>query len=887
VIKKAARVPGMSLRQPTCSPSGSVGVMQNNIIQIKNQINLLHFIQNLGINLKKYDREYVGQCPFHEDEKSTFTVNPEAGLWYCFQCDMGGDIIKFVQLYNRLSQEEAINKLLQHPLTDKVYGTNELKLLKQVFEYYAKTFNEKRDGIDFLKKSGLSESFIYQAFRFGFSDGTLPYILNSEDKEQLMKLGILTKNEQEYFLNQLVYPLYDRNKNIVNLGGLHITNKISKYLHKQKGMFCRPKGTNLLILTFGILDTLTFYQCGYFNTILLNGIDQLSSEVIEYLRENRITQSILCLNKKRIHDLSLNTLLEQIKEIAISVKIAQFPANITAHEFYKEGGTEKIDRILQPIRKELIQSENHQIHPEEKSIEGGFLFEFPIPPENRQKRAYRILGMNLSGLDRLRVSLKVSWQKNFHIDTLDLYVSRSRNHFIETAGKLLKISPLELSREINCIIERLESTRLKLLQDKKEPVLYDMSNDELKEAQNFLKSPSIIEEIRKDFESCGYIGEESVRLFGYLALISRFLKQPLGILIVSRSAAGKSFLQDTLCRFVAPEDLKKYTRITGQSLFYRKKNALKHKVLSIAEEKGAEDAIYSIRTLQSEQSLTLAVTITDPKSGEKRSEEYQVEGPVVIIITTTNPEALDYETRSRFVILTIDESREQTRRILKNQRHSDSLEDILMEQKTEYIYRKHHNAQRLLKEYMDKGLQIVNPFYNHLTYPDTHLEMRREQKKYLTLIKSITCLKLFQRRIKSVKPKNTNPLKYIEVKANDIELANNLAAEILGRSLDELSPPARNLLRAIKQMVNEYNCYRHGEDEFLFTRKEICKYTGWSYWQIRPHLEQLVELEYLWQHTGRQGKRHQYELLWDGQGETGDRFLSGLIKADKLKTLRI
>ena len=75
------------------------------------------------------------------------------------------------------------------------------------------------------------------------------------------------------------------------------------------------------------------------------------------------------------------------------------------------------------------------------------------------------------------------------------------------------------------------------------------------------------------------------------------------------------------------------------------------------------------------------------------------------------------------------------------------------------------------------------------------------------------------------------------------------------------------------------------KEEIRFSRRDICKYTGWGYWQIRPHLDQLLKLEYLYMHNGKQGQRHSYELIWDGEGERGDKFLMGLIDINKLKTL--
>lgn len=508
---------------------------------------------------------------------------------------------------------------------------------------------------------------------------------------------------------------------------------------------------------------------------------------------------------------------------------------------------------------------------------GGFVYQFP-------ERTYRALDMNLVGLSRLKVNLKVtagpsasSGQANFHIDTLDLYLDRARERFVQVAAERFTADKDEITQELYTLIEKLDQRRVEML-DKKttEPATKEMSAAEREEALAFLRSPDLISEIQKDFDACGYIGEETPRLFGYLATVSRFLEKPLGILIVSRSGAGKSQLQDMIGKFVSEEQLHRYTRVTGQSLFYQEDGNLKYSVLSIAEEKGAEDAIYSIRTLQSDQYLTVAVTTTDPKTGIKRTEEYHVEGPVVIMITTTNPEALDFETRNRFVILTIDESREQTERILQRQRERYTLKGRLEKRLEDPIYQKHRNAQRLLNERVH--VEIVNPYSLELTYPNDKLLMRREHEKYMTLINTITFLRQFQKPLKKTKATDGGEMEYVEVGIEDIALANQLAADVLGHSLDELSPHTRTLLKSIKAMVDQ-----EGKRDMVFSRKEICEKTGWSYWQIHTHLKQLVDMEYLLFVGGGDRNRYQYQLLWDGKGESGERFVSGLIDVETLK----
>ena len=512
-------------------------------------------------------------------------------------------------------------------------------------------------------------------------------------------------------------------------------------------------------------------------------------------------------------------------------------------------------------------------YPKESQLDNGFLFQFP-------ERCYRVLGMNTNGLERLKVNLKVLQGAAFHIDTLDLYSSRMRENFTQKAADILTTDEAALAQEINKLIEKLEVKRLEAQKAAPENAPKEMTENERAEALKFLKSPNLIDKITKDFDLCGYIGEETPRLFGYLASVSRFLDKPLGVLVVSRSGAGKSQLMDIVSKFVPPEQLKKYTRISGQSLFYQDNGSLKYSVVAIAEEKGAEDAIYSIRTLQSDQYLTVAVTTTDPKTGQKKTDEYKAEGPVVIMITTTNPEALDFETRNRFVILTIDESREQTRRILKKQREQESLEGLIESKAEAHIYRKHHNAQRLLKPVL-----VANPYAGELTYPDDKLLMRREQKKYLTLIKTIAFLHQYQREVKHASA-GGGEIHYIEVTLEDIALANKLASEILGRSLDELSPHTRTLLKQIKAMVDTFiKTQKKKPQDIFFTRRDIREHTGWSIFQVQEHIRQLVEQEYLVMKSGEHN-RHVYMLQWDGTGEDGERFVRGLLDVEELKKRR-
>ncbi len=403
-----------------------------------------------------------------------------------------------------------------------------------------------------------------------------------------------------------------------------------------------------------------------------------------------------------------------------------------------------------------------------------------------------------------------------------------------------------------------------------------MTDAEKQTALSFLTDKNLCEKIVEDFRRCGLVGERSTVLTSYLGAVSRKLNEPLALLIVARSGAGKSALQDALCAFVPPEELVRVTRLTGQALFYKDPYSLQRKMLVIAEDEGAQAAVYSLRTLASDQRLSIAATRTDPATGKLSTEHYEVFGPVVIVITTTSAEAFDEETRSRFVQLSMNESIEQTRAILERQRHQHSLLGVLEKAESEEIKRLHHHAQRLIRP-----LAVVNPFVEYLTYPSEKIIHRREQRKYLSLINSIALLHQYQREIKTAR-RGEVEIEYVEVELADIALANELAEEILGKAMDELAPPVRGMFEAITKACREKAAELQIKTEDVqLTRREIREMTAWSDWQVRMYCQKLVEMEYLFAVCAMNGKPSVYQLARDEESQTNT--LRGLTSIDELK----
>ena len=508
------------------------------------------------------------------------------------------------------------------------------------------------------------------------------------------------------------------------------------------------------------------------------------------------------------------------------------------------------------------------------------------------ERRYRVRGLPKQLTEALKVNVLVTCsgaqdltpaaaaEAGLHVDTLDLYQAKARAAFAKLASLELSVEESVIQHDLGRLLLKLEQVideRARAAERPSVAPLPAMSADEAAAALAFLRDEKLIEHIAGDFERVGLVGEPSNALVAYLACISRKLASPLAVLIQSTSAAGKSTLMDAVLALVPEEDRVHYSAMTGQSLFYLGEQEIKHKILAIAEEEGVRQAAYALKVLQSQGELTIASTGKDPATGMLITQQYRVEGPVMLFLTTTAID-VDEELTNRCLVLTINESREQTRAIQARQRSRRTLAGLMAKDEAEAIHRLHRNAQRLLRP-----LAVVNPYAERLTFLDDRTRTRRDHAKYLTLIEAIALLQQHQRERQGGDARRAESIEYIEVTLDDIALANELAHEVLGRSLDELPPQTRRVLGVIEAMVEEQCRERSiARTDARFTRRELRARCGMSDTAVRIHLERLVAMEYVRPVAGRSGQRFEYELLFDGELERSAPQMIGLIDVSAL-----
>ncbi|MCL6385156.1 toprim domain-containing protein, partial [Pectobacterium carotovorum subsp. carotovorum] len=658
------------------------------------------------------------------------------------------------------------------------------------------------------------------------------------------------------------------------------------------------KASSEIILCEALIDAMTFWCAGFRNVIAAYGCNGFTADHLAALQYHGVKRVLIAYDRDEVGDRGAEAVAGDLLESGIEAWRVQFPQGLDANAYTLKSGNPEAALGLALEQAQWMGKGagpgvvfSHETPVSEAGVAASSLAASApavdvVPCEQTDTgelllragpRVWRVRGWQKNSVaEVMKVNVQVRDDSTgaFHVDSLDMYSSRHRQSYISAAAVELGCESSVIKRECGRVLLMLEQKQDEVRQSAAQETssAVTVSAEDEAAALELLKSPDLTARIVNDLASCGVVGESTNLLTGYLAATSRKLDKPLAVLIQSSSAAGKSSLMDAVLGLMPEEERIQYSAMTGQSLYYLGETSLQHKILAIAEEEGVRQAAYALKLLQSDGELKIASTGKNEQSGELVTREYKVQGPVMLMLTTTAID-VDEELLNRCLVLTVNESREQTQAIHAMQRHGQTLAGLLQSSEKQYLTRLHQNAQRLLRP-----LKVVNPYADRLTFLSDKTRTRRDHMKYLTLIQAITLLHQYQRAVKRVEHRGA-VIEYIEVEQSDIALANQLAHEVLGRTLDEMPPQTRKLLVLLREMVRDVAARQALKaEEVRFSRRDVRATLRWGDTQLKVHLARLLEMEYLV--LFRRGLTYEYGLLWDGE-DSGEPHLCGLLDVEK------
>lgn len=720
------------------------------ISEIKTKLSLANVLHHYGLEPKNN----MLKCPFHSDNTASLQVNLEKNFYNCHACSKTGDVIQFVQDYEKLSKHEALTKCktLASSTNVEVQNTNEIIRIPQTADHSAfltKMFLSFRKGLlcsDPAKEYCHSRALNFDELEVGFNSGQFHHGVRKDEDliNQCVEVGLLIPygtnsrtGGQSYkpFGNKcLVFPLKNKENQIVSLYFRStIDNKDSRhfYLKNRSGLYPNypSREARHLIITESIIDAASLLQLRSTN------LEVQKFDILACFGTNGLTNEILESIKQ----------LSQLEEIIFCFDTDE--AGQTA--------TLKYAKLLQTI------------HP---------------------KVAFST----------------VEWIDKDVNETLTAYDE------VTVLDCLEKRKSIDFSSSTPSFSIEKETVPTPLEQPKVTTDLFFQLNDLI--------------------EKSGIVGEQDSRLLLFIIASSYKTKHPLHAIIQGSSGSGKTHLISKIADLMPQEDVLRFTRITESSLYNWGEYELVGKLLIIEDLDGLkEEAMFAMRELISNQRLSSSVSIKD-KKGNIKAVKKEVRGVFSSLSATTKGEIYE-DNMSRSFLLAVDESSEQSRRIIayQNRRYAGEISHQ-SEEKTKHLLQ---NIIRNLVPY-----HVINPFATRLELPEEVHKIRRLNEMFQSIVRQITLINQQNRKL-------TEDGKLI-TQVEDLKQATEVLFESIVLKVDELDGSLRQFFEKLKAyLAKKAHKENTNGSEIDFTQREIRLTFNMSKAQCSRYMNSLIELEYL------------------------------------------
>ncbi|MBA3845073.1 MAG: hypothetical protein H0X45_00370 [Planctomycetes bacterium] len=428
--------------------------------------------------------------------------------------------------------------------------------------------------------------------------------------------------------------------------------------------------------------------------------------------------------------------------------------------------------------------------------------------------------------DESTLEVKVRAHGRVQGDRIDLAVPAQRQRFAANVARL-GVAAVAVEQHLIALLDAVRQLQVPV--EASAPVA--VSNDDEDTALSLLRSPDLLDRIATDLEALGWPGEREAKRLLYLASISRKLPDPVWALISGSPAAGRPIGLDLIAELTPPEDLVHRSRLTGAALYYQEPGALSHKllVLDVADAL-SPDVVMALRVLEGRGALSMSHVERGP-AGTARTHQIEARGPVSVL--TTMSDRFDSQLKSRCCILAIDESPEQTARVLADQRRMRA--DGRAAAWRRAIVHRHHALQRLLVT-----RPVVIPYAERIQFPATAVHHRGAQERFLRLIEASALLHQHQR---------LDDGEHIVADVADFDLIVRLMGDVAGED-EGCRPQALELLDAVRAA---------GRASFTINDLEPLRPT-WTRHAFRASLDELLEHGLLVSPRGGRGHLRSYQV---------------------------
>ena len=853
------------------------------ITEIKQRLTLATVLHYYHL---KPNKQLQLNCPFHNDKTPSLQVYYKTHTAYCFSsnCKTHGkslDVIDFIMHKENLTKREAILKaqsLITGNTQTHKQPTAELTriaVLTKMFTYFKNAIHNSKPAKEYLESRCLD----FTKTGVGYNSGQFHHGTRKDEAliNSCIKYGLLLDLGTKGRTGNPAYKPFGKWGIVFALKNCHgqtvslyfrstLDNKKQRhfYLRERQGLYPHyPKpSTRRLILTESIIDASTLLEQekikAHYEVLSLfgtNGLTEEHGKAIAELKE--LEEIIFFLNGDQAGNKAVEKYAPMLKADYPSVTISnvQVPENedvnslIQGHSgdilHHLVNTRKEYNLLFSTEKKEAIKTEEilSEEPPKAEKVKTGLDTNNPYNLKYQGNEAnYQIKGFNINQLDSLKITLQVIIIKGSMTLKLDLYEFNQVEKTCKTVAEKLGLRKDLIEKDLSQLTELLEFYREKKIHQKQSHTSnkIEVPTASATKCIEFLKSENLVQKFNKLIGKCGIVGEENNRILLFVIASSYKMPDTLHALIQGTSGSGKTRLLKIISDLMPTEDVKKYTRVTDNSFYNQDEYFFVNKLVCFEDLDGLkEDAQLAVRELQSNEILRTSTSLKD-KNGSITGGERIVRGPIASLSCTTKGETYE-DNISRSFLIAVDESREQTLKVIQyqNQKASGIIDKEEARKITSFV----QNCIRLLQPY-----DVINPYATKIKLPETAHKIRRLNELYQSFVRQITLLNQYQR-------KRDKQGRLITEKA-DLQTACDILFESIVLKVDELDGSLRQFFERLKSYLKEQN-----QD---FTQREIRQELNISKAQCSRNIGRLRAMEYITSKYSNNLRRVSYKVdYWD------------------------
>lgn len=413
------------------------------------------------VELKRSGSSYMCRCPFHSEKSPSCHISPDKGLFHCFGCGAGGDVVTFIRMIENLDYLDAVRFLAQlagMPMPeDKDDGSAQKR--RRLYEmnrdagkyFHGQLFSPAgAEGLDYLRRRGLSDHTI-KRFGLGFAADdyhALHYYMKSlgYSEYELADGSLLAANNNKIydkFRNRVMFPIFDTRGNVAAFGGRTLSEdkKIPKYLnsgetlvfHKSDMLFALNVSKNskadYFILCEGYMDVISLHQAGFDSAVASLGTS-LTAQQANMISRLGKKEVVLSYDSDGAGQAAASRGINLLSEAGVRARVLRMNGAKDPDEFIKRFGAEAF-RVL-------IEKSENAIAYEMDKLSAGLDLNSDDGRAAYLKKAVAFLAQISNDIDRAVYTGRAARASDIPADTIKSAVEREIRSNKGKAARRLK-----------------------------------------------------------------------------------------------------------------------------------------------------------------------------------------------------------------------------------------------------------------------------------------------------------------------------------------------------------------------------------------------------------------------------------------------------------------